>query len=154
MGVPVVELRVWTSYPGQFPGQAAVMNAETLRIHDPERKLSVGIQKLQHFETRLLCLKHEKTETGMLRRIRIRRLQKKARARGSKVLRSVRNAMRGSVAMLESSGEAFYDLVGPQHRRLEEALEKATRIDLFALEAGDFLVNGPRSNVAHAQIVR
>ncbi len=154
MGVPIVELRVWTSYPGQFPGQPAALNAETLRIHDPEKKLSVGIEKLQYFENQLLGLRHKDTEAGMLDRIRIRRLQKKARARGSRVLRSIKRAMRGSVAMLESSGGAFYDLAGPQHRRLVETLEKARSIDLFALEAEDLLVNGPRKSVAQARIKR
>jgi hypothetical protein len=152
MGVPIVEVRVWTSYPGQFPGERAVENDVTLRLQDPRKQLTDTVEKLERFEWRLRLFEREDVKASLLDRILIIRTRRRIRKTRLQALRSLKKAVRGTVTILESSGEAFYELEGLQWRELPESLEKANRIRLFAFEAKGILKDGQRKTGALAEI--
>lgn len=154
MGTHVVEIRVWTSYPGQFPGQPGDMTTQTLRVQDPLKILTGRIKTIDYLENRLFLLEQRLGRLRFMDRIRKHHFQKQLKSKSSKLWRALKKAVQEAptVHILEPSGEKFQDMAVFEQRKLPQRLQKATKVECFAIEVDDILENGSRRTSAQAEI--
>lgn len=128
--VPIVELRVWTRYPGQFPGQVPAVDHTDYILEDPHGRMSELIKKMA-----ALADKHNKVRfrTGTLNHLRNKWVLLVSQMVFGAVVRSLKKALRHAVVVRTSPVEKKLEDYEKNHVLL--TLSEAIRMDFTAWNA-------------------
>ncbi len=124
--VPFVELRVWTNYPGQFPGQVAVEDHTDYMLEDPNGHMSALIKKGEHLAKQLREARSRPQPRSSLKKKWLRWVSRRC---ATKLVLLTKKALDGTVVVLAEPVEAFED---HEKGHLLESINKASRLDFIA----------------------
>ncbi len=127
--VPVVELRVWTRYPGQFRGQVPVRDRASYMLTDPTGHLSALIKRSEELTKQ--CAKNS-LRTDFLPSLRAKWL---AWASKRLIKRLASRTKRALSQLVVTSNKSARVLESHEKHRVVQSMDRAVRLDFVAYQA-------------------
>jgi len=124
--VPFVELRVWTLYPGQFPGQVAADDHTDYMLEDPNGHMSVLIKKGERLAEQLREVRSHSQPRSSLKKKWLLWVSKRG---GTKLVLLTKQALSRTVVALAEPVEA---LENHEKGHVLESINKASRLEFIA----------------------